>query len=157
MLQTYSAVIADASCFILLDKIDSLSLLQSLFKTVVTSAEIVKEFGKPLPAWVEIKVVKDKNFQSALFLQVDAGEASAIALAAENQPALLIIDDLKGRKLAQKLNLNITGTLGLILTAKKEGILPRVTPIFDKIQATNFRIAPSLLNSILREAGEQIK
>lgn len=85
MPRTYSAVIADASCFILLDKIDSLFLLQKLFKTVSTSAEVAREFGKPLPEWVEIKTVKDKNFQSALFLQVDAGEANAIALAAENQ------------------------------------------------------------------------
>jgi predicted nucleic acid-binding protein len=85
---------------------------------------------------------------------VDAGEASAIALAAENQPSLLIIDDLKGRRLAQKLNLNITGTLGLILTAKKEGILPQISPPFNRIQATNFRIASSLLESILKQAGE---
>jgi predicted nucleic acid-binding protein len=154
MLRTYSAVITDASCFILLDKIDSLPLLQTLFKTVTTSVEVAQEFGKPLPDWVQIKAVQDKNFQSALFLQVDAGEASAIALAAENQPSLLIIDDLKGRKLAQKLNLTITGTLGLLLTAKKEGLIPRIEPIFDKIQSTNFRIAPSLLESILKQAGE---
>ena len=55
MLRTYSAVIADASCFILLDKINELSLLQSLFKTITTSSEIAEEFGKPLPEWVEIK------------------------------------------------------------------------------------------------------
>ena len=55
------------------------------------------------------------------------GEASAIALAAESQqPSLLIIDDMKDRKLAQKLNLTITGTLGLILAAKREGILPQI-------------------------------
>ncbi len=119
MPRTYSAVIADASCFILLDKIDELSLLQSLFKTITTSSEIATEFGKPLPDWVQIKTVRDKNFHSALFLQVAAGEASAIALAAENRPSLLIIDDLKGRKLAQKLNLTITGTLGLILYSKE--------------------------------------
>jgi predicted nucleic acid-binding protein len=113
------------------DKIDSLPLLQSLFKTISTSIEVAEEFGKPLPEWVQIKAVQDKNFQSALFLQVDAGEASAIALAAENQPSLLIIDDLKGRRLAQKLNLNFTGTLGLILTAKKEGILPQIKPLFQ--------------------------
>ena len=154
MLRNYSAVIADASCFILLDKIESLPLLQSLFTTISTSIEVAEEFGKPLPEWVQIKTVQDKNFQSALFLQVDAGEASAIALAAENQPSLLIIDDLKGRRLAQRLNLNITGTLGLILTAKKEGILLQIKPIFDRIQATNFRIAPSLLESILEQAGE---
>ena len=154
MLRNYSAVIADASCFILLDKIDGLSLLQSLFEKITTSAQVAQEFGKPLPEWVQIKTVQDKNFQSVLFLQVDAGEASAIALAAENQPSLLIIDDLKGRRLAQKLNLNITGTLGLILTAKKEGILPQIKPLFDRIQATNFRISPYLLESILKQAGE---
>jgi predicted nucleic acid-binding protein len=154
MPRNYSAVIADASCFILLDKIESLPLLRSLFKIIFTSSEVAEEFGKPLPEWVQIKTVRDKNFQSALFLQVDAGEASAIALAAENQPSLLIIDDLKGRRLAQKLNLNITGTLGLILTAKKEGILPQIKPLFDRIQSTNFRISPTLLERILEQAGE---
>lgn len=53
MQQTYSAVIADASCFILLDKIDSLFILQKLFKTITTSSEVAREFGKPLPEWVE--------------------------------------------------------------------------------------------------------
>jgi len=154
MPRNYSAVIADASCFILLDKISGLPLLQSLFETIFTSSEVAGEFGKPLPEWVQIKTVQDKNFQSALFLQVDAGEASAIALAAENQPSLLIIDDLKGRRLAQKLNLNITGTLGLILAAKKEGVLQQIKPLFERIQSTNFRISPSLLQRILEQAGE---
>jgi predicted nucleic acid-binding protein len=154
MLQTYSAVIADASCFILLDKIDSLSLLQKLFTTVTTSPEIAIEFGKPLPEWVLIKSVQDKNFQNVLFLEVDLGEATAIALATESQPALLIIDDLKGRKLAKKLHLTITGTLGLIVIAKREGIISQIKPLFAKIQATNFRIAPSLLQSILHQARE---
>lgn len=80
MPRTYNAVVADASCFILLDKIDGLPLLEKLFKTITTSPEVAKEFGKTLPEWVVIKTVQDKNFQSALFLQVDAGEASAIAL-----------------------------------------------------------------------------
>lgn len=154
MRQTYSAVIADAICFILLDKIDSLNILHKLFETITTSVEVAKEFGKPLPEWIFVKEVQDKNFRTALFLEVDLGEASAIALAAENQPSLLIIDDLKGRKLAKKLNLTITGTLGVLITAKREGILPQIKPLFDKIQQTNFRIAPTLVESLLREAGE---
>jgi predicted nucleic acid-binding protein len=87
-------------------------------------------------------------------LEVDLGEASAIALAAENQPSLLIIDDLRGRKLAERLNLMYTGTLGLILRAKKTGVLPEIKPLLSRIQMTNFRISPSLVLSILREAGE---
>jgi predicted nucleic acid-binding protein len=154
MQQTYSAVIADASCFILLEKVDSLYILQKLFKTVTTSAEVAKEFGKPLPEWVQIKAVQDKSLQSALFLEVDLGEASAIALASENQPSLLIIDDLKGRKLAKRLHLTITGTLGVIIIAKKEGILSQIKPLFDRIQLTNFRMSSLLLEKILREVGE---
>lgn len=154
MLQTYSAVIADASCFILLDKLESLALLQKLFKTVTTSPEIAEEFGKPLPEWVLVKSVQDKNFQTALFLEVDLGEATAIALASEHQPSLLIIDDLKGRRLAKRLHLTITGTLGLILIAKREGVIAHIKPLFDKIQTTNFRIAPALLQDILTQAGE---
>jgi predicted nucleic acid-binding protein len=68
MPKTYSTVIADASCFILLDKIESLSLLQKLFHTITTTPEVAKEFKKPLPDWILIKEVKDKNLQSALFL-----------------------------------------------------------------------------------------
>ena len=59
MPKTYSAVVADASCFILLDKIDGLSLLEYLLQSIITSAEVADEFGKPLPDWVQIKVVKD--------------------------------------------------------------------------------------------------
>lgn len=154
MQQTYRAVIADASCFILLEKVDGLYILQKLFKTVTTSAEVAKEFGKPLPEWVQIKAVQDKNLQSALFLEVDLGEASAIALASENQPSLLIIDDLKGRKLAKRLHLTITGTLGVIIIAKREGVLSQIKPLFDRIQLTNFRMSSFLLEKILREVGE---
>lgn len=49
MLKTYSIVIADTSCFILLDKINELDLLQKVFKTVTTTKEIAKEFNKSLP------------------------------------------------------------------------------------------------------------
>jgi predicted nucleic acid-binding protein len=110
--------------------------------------------GKPLPDWVQIKPVRNKNFQRALLLEVDLGEASAIAMAAENQPSLLIIDDLKGRKLAKKLSISITGTLGLILNAKRQGVIPLIRPVFEKIQLTNFRISPILMENILKEAGE---
>src|ERR1700743_2461463 len=114
MMQTgYEIVIADTSCFILLDNIGELELLKSLFGHVITTTVIAEEFGAPLPEWVRIRAVKNTNLQSTL--ELDAGEASAIALALESEPSLLIIDDNKGRKAAQRLNLNITGSLGVFL------------------------------------------
>lgn len=77
-----------------------------------------------------------------------------MALAIESENSLLILDDLKARKLAAKLNLNYTGTLGIILKAKREGLLSSIRPILEKIQMTNFRFSDKILNEILKEADE---
>jgi predicted nucleic acid-binding protein len=74
-------------------------------------------------------------------LDIDAGEASAITLAMESERSLLILDDNKGRKTAERLNLQYTGTLGIILKAKNTGIITSIKPIVMKIQQTNFRFS----------------
>nr|WKN38121.1 hypothetical protein K4G66_05330 [Tunicatimonas sp. TK19036] len=83
-------VIADTSCFILLDKIDEISILNMLFDEVVTTEDVAQEFGKKLPDWVAVESVKDQKYQSLLAIEVDKGEASAIALSAEKESSLLI-------------------------------------------------------------------
>ena len=103
MLRGYDIVIADTSCFILLDKINELELLKEVFSSVTTTPEIVKEFGKTLPEWIIIKQVKDIAFIETLESEVDKGEASAIALAMETKHSLVILDDYKARLLADKL------------------------------------------------------
>jgi len=152
--QKFSAIITDTSCFILLDKIDALSILNDLFPNVVTTPEIAAEFGKQLPEWVEIRSVKDKSKQLSFTEGVDEGEVSAIALAIETPSCLLIIDDLKGRKLALSLNLMHTGTLGVLILAKTNGIIPELRTYLNRIQLTNFRLSPALIEDILQKAGE---
>ncbi|HSV09979.1 MAG TPA: hypothetical protein VLI68_04370 [Hanamia sp.] len=90
--------------------------------------------GIPLPSWVEIRNASDKGYQAFVEKSVDKGEASAIALAVELSDCLLIIDDLKGRKFAQKIGLTIIGTVGIIVDAKVNGIIPSVKPILWKIK-----------------------
>lgn len=154
MQEEYKVVIADTSCFILLDKIEALYLLHQLFTEIITSAKVVDEFGKSLPEWIKVQEVKNQNFLNELLLEIDAGEASAIALAKEIQPSLLIIDDLKGRKLAEQLHLIYTGTLGVLLKAKQTGIISSLQLYFKKIKKTNFHISHQLLDDILKGAGE---
>lgn len=154
MRRNFNIVIADTTCFIILDKIDQLNLLRQLFHHITTTPAVVKELGKPLPGWVIIKPVTDITVQAILELEVDEGEASAIALALETTNSLLILDDLKGRKLATKLNLSYTGTFGLFLKAKEEGIIGAVKPLLDLIQSTNFRFSQNIIQEILRQANE---
>lgn len=136
-------VIADTSCFILLTNIGELTLLKSLFGNIVTTSVIAFEFGEQLPEWVEIIEVKDINLQSTI--EIDAGEASAIILGLEHPHSLLIIDDNKGRKVAKRLGLNITGSLGIFLKAKGAGIIPSVRSIIQKVQQTDFRYSQAVL------------
>ena len=147
-------IISDTSCFIALSNIGELNLLQLLYKQIVTTTEIAQEFGEVLPDWVEVISASDKTKQELLEMQVDKGEASAIALALESENPFLIIDDNKARKLARNLKLNHTGTIGIIIAAKRKGIIDSIKPILEKIKATNFRISADLELQALLQANE---
>ncbi|MDP3912905.1 MAG: DUF3368 domain-containing protein [Bacteroidota bacterium] len=147
-------IISDTSCLILLHKIDELELLDKLGKNVFITQIIAREFGQKLPDWIKVKEPSDKHYQKLLEMDLDEGEASAIALSFEIANSILILDDLKGRKIADKLNLRYSGTFGLILRAKQVGILESVKPILDKIRKTNFRFSEKIFDSILEQSGE---
>ena len=108
-----------------------------------------------MPDWIIIESVKDGGQQRILELEIDKGEASALALAIEKGNCLLILDDFKARKLASKLNLQYTGSLGVLLKAKESGIIPELRSVLLKIQQTNFRFSEKVLNEILQIAGEK--
>ena len=150
----YNHIIADASCFILLNKIGELEILHKVFGQIITTSFIKTEFGGELPGWIIIKDPKDKKYQQLLETDVDKGEASGMALALELENALLVVDDLKARKLSEKPGIDYTGTFGIILYARKTGVIVSVTPILHKIRQTNFRLSDSLVNEILKMAGE---
>jgi len=150
----HKIIISDTSCFIILTNIGELHLLQKLYSKITTTIEIATEFGEPLPEWVEILSVKSKDTQRLLEMQIDKGESSAIALALEISDSLLILDDIKARKVATQLGLSITGTLGIIIKAKLEGIIPSVIPILNKIKQTDFRISNEVELQVLKAAKE---
>jgi predicted nucleic acid-binding protein len=147
-------LIPDTSCLILLKKIDELGLIRRSADRVCTTSIIQNEFGKEFPTWIDVINPGDKNYQAILEMDLDAGEASTIALILEMGNGVLLIDDLKGRRVAEKLNLKFSGTLGLILKAKQTGIIKNVRPILDKIRLTNFRFSENLFNAVIKEAKE---
>lgn len=147
-------VITDTSCLILFQKINEFKILKSVYQEIYTTPEVVEEYGLDLPDWIIIKSVKDKKYQQILAFQVDLGEASALALALEINSDLILLDDLKARKLAKKLGFTITGTLGVISKAKKSGIIKEVKPLLEKIQKTNFRISKNIIREVLRINNE---
>jgi predicted nucleic acid-binding protein len=142
-------IIADASCLIVLQNIRELSLLQKLFGEVFITEEVKQEFGLYLPEWITVKDIENKAHQTVLSLILDKGEAASIALCLETDNSLLIIDEKKGRRIAQELGLKITGTLGVILQAKKEGSIDSIEDLFLKLENAEFRISEALKAKIL--------
>lgn len=146
-------IIADTSCLILLDKIGELSILQKLFNQVTVTSIIAQEFKKALPEWVKVEDATNGISLNVLKATVDAGEASALALALERS-SLLILDDVKARKFAAQLNLKYTGTVGILIQAKLKGHYLSIRPIIAKIGNTNFYLTPELEQKMLKATGE---
>ncbi|MCO5274989.1 MAG: DUF3368 domain-containing protein [Flavobacteriales bacterium] len=122
------AIIADTSCLIVLSKIGELTLLARIYGQITTTPVIAKEYGEELPDWVTVLEPADPSKQRVLELHLDRGEASAIALAMELAASTLILDDQKARKVAERLGLSYTGTIGILIKAKRSGHLPALAP-----------------------------
>lgn len=150
----HNTVIADTSCFIILTNIGELDLLQKVYGQIVTTIEVAAEYGESLPDWVIIDSANDKHRQKILEMQVDKGEASALALAIETSDSTIIVDDYRARKIAEKLAINYTGTIGVIIKAKLKGIILSIKPLLAKIRQTEFRITDEIERQALKEAGE---
>lgn len=147
------AIIADSSCLIIYDRINQLEILQHTFSELIVTDEVATEFGE-LPDWIMIRKLTNEKQYVELARNLGKGEASSITLALEFEDCLLIIDERKGRKVAEELKIEIIGSLGVLIKAKEKRVIKSVKAILDLIDKTNFRISESIKEKVLRKAGE---
>jgi predicted nucleic acid-binding protein len=148
-----TVIISDTTCLIGLSRIEKLNLLHQLFATVIVTEEVAKEFTAPLPDWIQVQIVKNKEQIVHNRLFVHLGESSAIALAMEVPEAILVLDDGDARKYAQSLKLKITGTLGILLNAYSRGLLPDIEQVVSSLRGVGFRLpanAEELVNEVIK-------
>ena len=150
-------VVSDSSPLIALSAVDRLDLLQILFDTVIIPVSVRDEvmgmaakITVELPSFIHVEPVAAELPVRFLKLNLHAGESEAIALALERGIKGIILDDKQAREIADELGLKVIGTLGLLILAKRKGLLSEVRPVIVKIiEGVNFRIAPSVLNRAL--------
>ncbi|NCO24368.1 MAG: DUF3368 domain-containing protein [Candidatus Infernicultor aquiphilus] len=143
-------IISNTSCLIVLDNIGMLDVLKELYGKVFITEEVSKEFGKTVPDWIEVRKVSDNKYLKLMKNFVDLGEASTIALAVETDDIVIILDDFKARKLAQKLNLKITGTIGVLIKARKRNIITSTQEVLNKLRNEGFRISDEIEKEFLK-------
>lgn len=152
-------IVADSSplCYLIL--IQEINLLPQLFDIVYIPKAVaqelehedapiqVRDWLKNSPNWLIIKPNLSVNDDSLNHLHL--GEKQSILLAEKCKADLLILDEKSARKTAQARGLKVTGLLGIIKKANDENLID-LPIVIQKIQRTNFRIAPSLLYSLLQ-------
>ncbi len=157
-------VIVNSSPLIFLAKLSKIEILKNLFTEVIISEAVYRETvlegnrheEKHLIAnatWIQVKSVKNQNLVEVLRNLIDDGEAESITLALETE-SLIILDDMGARRIARELGLKVTGTLGVLLLAKKKGLIVEITPLIEKLRKEGFRISEKLKIKIIKEANE---
>ncbi len=86
--------------------------------------------------------------------RLGAGESSVLALASEHPGTEAIIDDLAGRKCAASLNIPVRGTLGIVLIAKKRGLIPQARPVIEDMMTAGLYLSRKVVDEALRRVGE---
>lgn len=89
-----------------------------------------------------------------LSCQIDVGEAAVIQTALDESIDTVILDDLKARRIARSLGLRVTGTIGVLLHAKKVGALPSMKSALEKLNQRGMWIAPTLAHQAIKLACE---
>jgi predicted nucleic acid-binding protein len=105
--------------------------------------------------WLRVMNCPDKGLVSVLKRTLDLGESEAISLAAHLPGTRLLIDETQGRTVAREMGIQVTGTLGILLRAKKEGALDSFANEIRRLRSeAGFFIAPELEQELLNAAGE---
>lgn len=141
-------VIADTSCLIVLNRTNLIHILRDLYGNIIVTDEVASEYGNALPQWVRVENVKNRNALKLISTFLDLGEASSCALALETDNSIIIIDDLKGRKIAVRLGLKITGTLGVVLRAKERKMIGSLKNVVEQLRNEGFHISEDLEHEI---------
>lgn len=89
-----------------------------------------------------------------LVTDLGPGETEVLMLGLELREAVVVLDDTLARRVAEILGLRLTGTLGLLLDAKRAGLIMAVSPLLDQLHALRFRVAPNTRAAVLKLAGE---
>lgn len=105
--------------------------------------------------WIERHTVQNRALVTALRRDLGKGEGETIALALEFDADLVLLDEREGRHAAQRLELRVTGVVGLLLEAKTRGAVDAIRPHLDALRhEAGFYLSEQVYHSALSLAGE---
>jgi predicted nucleic acid-binding protein len=156
-------VISNTTPILSLLKIGKLDLLRSLYENVSIPEAVYAEIEKGKDRdfyvdldkidWITIEKIRSSEFKFYIF-DLDAGELEVLILAHEQKADLVILDEIMGRRYARQMNLNLTGTLGILLKSKECGFISDVTSLIKELISKGTWLNPRLVAKTIEIAGE---
>lgn len=161
-------IVSDTSPITNLAAIGQLDLLRQLYSRVIIPEAVYNEMvdiNKIVPGAVEVQTlswIQTQTVINSLLTEIQEnnesihlGEAEAIILSLEMKADLLLMDERRGRIVATNYGINITGLLGVLIQAKKQGLIPAIKPLIDQlITQANFRVNRQLYTVVLQASNE---
>lgn len=154
-------VIANTTPLIALANIGRLDILEKIYGNILIPRAVMNEIiSEPAKRrvndskWIRVEDIEDTSQKKMYKAKLHEGEVEVMILAQEKNADLVIIDDNAAKKTAKYLGLKVTGTLGVLLRAKREGILDRITPVIDELIKDGLYISDDILQYVLKQADE---
>lgn len=158
------AVVSDTSPLRCMHHLGRIDLLGALYGEILVPPAVADELRSPhgeLPSidiagmpGVRMQRPRDAEQVRNLERSLHRGEAEALALAVELQ-ATIIIDEQDGRAAARRLGLKTVGVLGVLVLAKRAGLVEAVSPLINRLERElGFFVSRRLRDEVTRSAGE---
>lgn len=153
--------VTNTSPIIALVGVGELRLLDSLFDRILVPMavwdELVDKPGAPEPE--TLRALAGARFEPPQSVPpslayLDPGERAAIALALATPNCFVLLDDLAARHAAAALKLPVRGTLGVLVEAKRQQLIPVVRPLVERMLANGCRLGTELVSAVLASVGE---
>lgn len=138
-------VIVNSTPLIVLCGIGKLNILKEMYEEI-----IIPSVG----AWVHVEQIKDHGEKKMYKAKLHDGEVEVMILAQERNADLVILDDNVAKKTAKYLGLTVTGTLGVLVKAKRQGIIEEVRPLLSEMRQNSFYVSKTVESMVLEQAGE---
>jgi predicted nucleic acid-binding protein len=153
-------VVADTTPVNYLILIGEIDVLAKLYGRVVIPKAVREELTRSrapasVRAWIAqppdwLEVLSPGTISDTALDKLDAGERDAIALAEQLSADQLIVDELLGRREAERRGLSVIGTIGVLREAADEGLLDLRISI-ERLRQTSFHISPAILAILLAD------
>jgi predicted nucleic acid-binding protein len=156
-------VVSDTSAITNLIQIDHLWLLREVYQNIIIPQAVYDELVSDTKnkliieslSWIKIKEVKENDITRNLKEVLDPGESEAITLALELDADFIIIDEKKGRKIAEDYGLRKIGLVGILVESKRKGLIKEVRNLLEQlIEKANFFVSEKPYKDVLFQLNE---